>query len=606
MDTSFQTSLASTGKKCLHLPSFTMLAICNASKVEVYTFSFLAAVLANFSSKPKERSLFNRSSSNDIRNEKKFFARHCHSSSSCRVGGSVCVCGFDREKAKVSMYVIGRLRSAIQTGLVRGKECKKDLGLRWIASNEASCGTSDLKGATKLPFYLRRLAYFSTHSVSQHSFRLCSNHSVSPVDIRSLSRSHQSARTRALTTEASQESKQDAISIKVPQMGESIKEGTLISWQKSVGDAVEMDEVIAQIETDKVTVEVRAPESGTIVEELVKAGDNVAVGAEIARLKPGAVSEGGESEPQESETPSSTQQVSSSPVSIKVPEMGESIKEGTLVQWSKSEGDFVDMDEVIAQVETDKVTVEIRAPQMGILQKRKANQGDVVKVGSEIAALQPSSEPPKKEASKSDVESSVKSEPMSSKVQQPEKQSTPPSSPPKPPQQVFETSKQSFVGSEVGVKRVAMTRMRRRIAERLKEAQNTAAMLTTFNEVDMSALMELRNSYKEAFEKKHGIRLGFMSAFTKAATLALLEQPELNAYIDGSDIVYHDYVDISVAVSAPTGLVVPVIRNCQNLNFAEIEKAIHKLGEQARLGKLTIQDMQVSILSESMPSYSND
>ncbi|GJD08916.1 Dihydrolipoyllysine-residue succinyltransferase component of 2-oxoglutarate dehydrogenase complex, mitochondrial [Galdieria sulphuraria] len=399
---------------------------------------------------------------------------------------------------------------------------------------------------------------------------------------------HKSCFKRSFSTEASQESKQEVVSIKVPQMGESIKE------------------VIAQIETDKVTVEVRAPESGTIVEELVKGGDTVAVGAEIARLKPGAVSEEVASEP--TETHSAAGQ--SSPVPIKVPEMGESIKEGTLVSWSKAEGDFVDMDEVIAQVETDKVTVEIRAPQMGVLQKRVAKEGDSVKVGSDIAILQPSSAPTQQQASKdtstatsprrsggevssSSSSSSQKAE-SSDLKQQPEKQSISTStlSPPKPPKQVADYSKLSSVESQEGAKRVAMTRMRRRIAERLKQAQNTAAMLTTFNEVDMSALMELRNNYKEAFEKKHGIRLGFMSAFTKAATLALMEQPELNAYIDGSDIVYHDYVDISVAVSAPTGLVVPVIRNCQRLSFAEIEKAIHTMGEQARLGKLTIQDMQ--------------
>jgi len=137
-----------------------------------------------------------------------------------------------------------------------------------------------------------------------------------------------------------------------------------------------------------------------------------------------------------------------------------------------------------------------------------------------------------------------------------------------------------------------MTRMRKRIADRLKEAQNTAAMLTTFNEVDMSALIDLRNEYKEAFEKRHGVKLGFMSPFIKAATVALEEQPEVNAFIDGDDIVYRDYVDVSVAVSTPTGLVVPVLRSCEKMSFAEIEKTIANLGTRAREGKLGIDDMQ--------------
>ncbi|GJQ11199.1 hypothetical protein GpartN1_g2990.t1 [Galdieria partita] len=502
------------------------------------------------------------------------------------------------------MQSIGRLRYAIQKGFVFGKDCKYDVGLVWIASNKGYCCTGDLKvrGATQLPSRFYHLTPLSMSFALQQPTVLSGNHSISFNTGVFLPSWYRFYCNRSFSTEASQESKQETVSIKVPQMGESIKEGTLISWQKSVGDNVEMDEVIAQIETDKVTVEVRAPESGTILEELVKSGENVAVGAEIARLKPGPISEvASETEPTEAKTHSQVGQ--SSPVPIKVPEMGESIKEGTLVSWSKSEGDFVDMDEVIAQIETDKVTVEIRAPQKGILQRRLVKEGDSVKVGSDIAMLQPSSAPAQQQASKdtSTSATSLSSSGVSSQKatsttlkQQPERQSvsTSPSSPPKPPKQVADIGKQSFEDSQEGVKRITMTRMRRRIAERLKEAQNTAAMLTTFNEVDMSALMELRNSYKEAFEKKHGIRLGFMSAFTKAATLALMEQPELNAYIDGSDIVYHDYVDISVAVSAPTGLVVPVIRNCQKLSFAEIEKAIHTMGEQARLGKLTVQDMQ--------------
>eukprot|EP00871_Galdieria_phlegrea_P005154 jgi/Galph1/563/GphlegSOOS_G5325.1 len=377
---------------------------------------------------------------------------------------------------------------------------------------------------------------------------------------------------RQSSSEASQENTKEIVSIKVPQMGESIKEGTLISWQVSVGDFVEMDQVIAQIETDKVTVEVRAPESGVINEQLVQ-----------------AASESTKQQSSETQATTSTTQTSGAPVSIKVPEMGESIKEGTLISWTQSEGDYVEMDQVIAQVETDKVTVEIRAPQNGILKNFRAKEGDTVKVGIDIAELEPTLEAPKN-SSVAETKQHRKETTIESQTSTFSSSASQPSSPPPPPPP--EVSSSSVVEPKGGEKRVALTRMRRRIAERLKAAQNTAAMLTTFNEVDMSALMELRSQYKDAFEKKHGIRLGFMSAFTKAATIALIEQPEVNAYIDGEEIVYHDYVDISVAVSAPTGLVVPVVRNCERLSFAQIEKTIHELGESARKGKLTIQDMQ--------------
>ncbi|OSX71547.1 hypothetical protein BU14_0523s0014 [Porphyra umbilicalis] len=278
---------------------------------------------------------------------------------------------------------------------------------------------------------------------------------------------------------------------------------------------------------------------------------------------------------------------------LTVPEMGESITEGTVAAWLVEDGQAVEEDEIVVQIETDKVTVDVRAPSAGLLVKQKAEVGETVAVGQPLAVLRlgaaaaAEAAPAKAAAPEADdapaaaPEAATPAEPVHGAKAAPGSKEAVPS----PPQQQINLS-------ESGERRVKMTRMRKRIADRLKEAQNTAAMLTTFNEVDMSALIDLRNEYKEAFEKRHGVKLGFMSPFIKAATVALEEQPEVNAFIDGDDIVYRDYVDVSVAVSTPTGLVVPVLRSCEKMSFAEIEKTIANLGTRAREGKLGIDDMQ--------------
>ena len=270
---------------------------------------------------------------------------------------------------------------------------------------------------------------------------------------------------------------------------------------------------------------------------------------------------------------------------INVPEMGESITEGTIVEWNTKPGELVEEDQIIVSIETDKITVEVRSERAGVLTKTLFEEGDVVTVGQKLAEIDPSATP-----------SVVETEPASDSEAEPihVKDETPVSKSPAPPKQasVPNPPTPSINAGIAGEVRKPLERIRQRTAERLKEAQNVAAILTTFNEVDMSALIDLRNEYKEAFLAKHGTKLGFMSAFVKACTVALQEQKVVNAYIDGTDIVYRDFIDINVAVATPRGLLVPAIRGCEKMSFADIEKTIFSLGEAARTNKLSLEAMQ--------------
>ncbi|XP_057486172.1 dihydrolipoyllysine-residue succinyltransferase component of 2-oxoglutarate dehydrogenase complex 2, mitochondrial-like isoform X2 [Actinidia eriantha] len=283
-----------------------------------------------------------------------------------------------------------------------------------------------------------------------------------------------------------------------------------------------------------------------------------------------------------------------------VPFMGESISDGTLAQFLKKPGDRVNVDEPIAQIETDKVTIDVASPETGVIQKFVAKEGDTVEPGTKIAVISKSGEgvahvapseetsekagsqpPPPAEKSEEDkqkpkkVEStSVIEKPKTSSAPPPKHSATEPQLPPKERE-----------------RRVPMTRLRKRVATRLKDSQNTFALLTTFNEVDMTNLMKLRSDYKDAFVEKHGVKLGLMSGFVKAAVSGLQNQPIINAVIDGDDIIYRDYVDISIAVGTPKGLVVPVIRNADKMNFAEIEKEINTLAKKASDGTISIDEM---------------
>ena len=301
-------------------------------------------------------------------------------------------------------------------------------------------------------------------------------------------------------------------------------------------------------------------------------------------------------------------------IEIKVPTVGESINEVTLVKWHKQDNDWVNRDEVIAELESEKATFEINAEQAGVL-KIIAKEGDTLHIGDivcsiDTAAVKPESivitETPKtkavtKKGTAAQVQTDIKTTPVAAAIIADKKLDINFVSPTGSNGKII---KQDVIdalnnpGRKTGValferndKVEKMSNLRKTISRRLVEAKNTTAMLTTFNEVDMSAIMEIRNKYKDKFRELHGVNLGFMSFFTKACTYALLEWPSVNAYIDGENIVYHDFCDISIAVSAPKGLVVPVIRNAESLSMAGIEKKVVELATKAKENKLTIEEM---------------
>ncbi len=318
---------------------------------------------------------------------------------------------------------------------------------------------------------------------------------------------------------------------------------------------------------------------------------------------------------------------------ITVPALGESVSEATVARWLKAAGEAVAADEPLVELETDKVTVEVNAPAAGTLSEIVAEEGAEVEVGallgrveagSGAAAAAPKPEAPKPEAPRAESGPGVAAggtanldHPLSPAVRKlVEERSLDPARIPASGKdgRLTKTDVLNYLDKDGATKaatsetkaapaaarpradaareeRVPMSRLRRRVAERLKEAQNTAAMLTTFNEVDMTEILATRAHHKDAFEKKHGVRLGFMSFFIKAAVVALREVPAVNAEIDGTDIVYKNHYDIGVAVGGPNGLVVPVVRNCDSRSFAEIEAEITAYGKKARDGNLTMEDM---------------
>lgn len=287
-----------------------------------------------------------------------------------------------------------------------------------------------------------------------------------------------------------------------------------------------------------------------------------------------------------------------------VPFMGESITDGTLAKFLKQPGDRVEVDEPIAQVETDKVTIDVASPEAGVLQKFVAKEGDTVEPGVKIAVISKSGEgatshvaPSEKTPSKAPSEPPKAEKEVTVEKQPPQvkEETSLPKEKPKafsaPPPSSKPSASEPQLPPKDRERRVPMTRLRKRVATRLKDSQNTFAMLTTFNEVDMTNLMKLRSDYKDAFVEKHGVKLGLMSGFVKAAVSGLQNQPIINAVIDGDDIIYRDYIDISIAVGTPKGLVVPVIRNADKMNFAEIEKEINTLAKKANDGSISIDEM---------------
>lgn len=302
-------------------------------------------------------------------------------------------------------------------------------------------------------------------------------------------------------------------------------------------------------------------------------------------------------------------------IDIKIPTVGESISEVTLARWVRKEGHWVERDEVIAELESEKATFEINAEQAGLLHLH-ANEGDILHIGDVVCRIDETAERPAgQQLDIVEMPSPTEAEPTP-KPATPETKATPVAAAIMADKQVDPGQIQpSGIGGRIlkqdvldalahpgrrtdmplfgrTERRERMSNLRRTLSRRLVEAKNSTAMLTTFNEVDMSQVMEIRARYKDAFKQTHGVGLGFMSFFTKACTFALQEWPAVNAYIDEEEIVYHDYCDISIAVSAPKGLVVPVVRNAESLSMAEIERKVVELASKARENKLTLEEMQ--------------
>ena len=343
-----------------------------------------------------------------------------------------------------------------------------------------------------------------------------------------------------------------ASEIKVPALGESVTEATVAKWLKQPGDRVERDEPVVELETDKVTLEVPAPEAGVIGEIRVAEGGNVPVGAVLGTIAAGA----------------------GAPATA-------ALHPGPLPASGARENKV----ELVPSVPSPREGGEGQGEGQGsqVLERTgPATRKLVAESGIDVSALNPTG--PGGRLTKADViAASDRPAPAPVREPAPERTPAPPREPPAAPTPVRDPGERET--------RVRMTRLRRRIAERLKEAQQNAAMLTTFNEIDMSAAMALRERWRDAFEKKHGVRLGFMSIFVKAAIAGLKELPAVNAEIDGEDIVYKNHYDIGVAVGTEQGLVVPVVRDADAKSFADIEKEIGALGRKARDGKLTIQDL---------------
>jgi 2-oxoglutarate dehydrogenase E2 component (dihydrolipoamide succinyltransferase) len=302
-------------------------------------------------------------------------------------------------------------------------------------------------------------------------------------------------------------------------------------------------------------------------------------------------------------------------IEIKVPAIGESISEVTLLKWTKKDGDYVERDEVIAEFESEKATFEVNAEQAGVL-TTLGKEGDTLLIGDVLAKIDETAQrpaaaavpaapaAPKSEAPVAAIPNDVKATPVASaiiadKKVDPTAITATGTGGKILKQDVLEAlshpGKKAFAGTELNTRNVRqekMSALRKTISRRLVESKNTTAMLTTFNEVDMTRVMEVRKQYKDKFKESHGVNLGFMSFFAKACSTALGEWPSVNAYIDGDQIIYHDYADISIAVSTPRGLTVPVMRNVESMSMADVEKTVVMLAGKARDSKLTADDLQ--------------
>lgn len=429
--------------------------------------------------------------------------------------------------------------------------------------------------------------------------------------------------------------------IKVPEVGESITEVTIASWVKADGDYVEQDEIIAELESDKATFELPAEVAG-VLKIKAEEGDTIDVGSVICEIDTdgkGASSSSddkkadeSDAKPDEKSTATSSNEGGAKKTAevkeMNVTELGESITEVTLSSWFKEDGDYVELDETIAEIESDKATFELPAEANGIL-KIEAQEGDTLEIGALICKIEVMEGKPAQAESSTDKKSSDSSSatqtsddetyasghasPAAAKIlkekgidpndvkgtgrdgritKEDAEKASKLDKPASKKQEVSDDAAATAPASgSRNERREKMSSLRKTISKRLVSVKNETAMLTTFNEVNMKPIMDLRKKYKEQFKEKHGVGLGFMSFFTKACCHALQEWPAVNAAIDGNEMIYHDYCDISIAVSSPKGLVVPVIRNAEDLDFKGIESEVVRLAKKARDGKLSIDEM---------------
>ncbi|RLD23701.1 MAG: dihydrolipoamide succinyltransferase [Bacteroidetes bacterium] len=417
-----------------------------------------------------------------------------------------------------------------------------------------------------------------------------------------------------------------SLKVIVPEVGESITDVTIAVWNKKDGDHVVMDEILCELESEKATFELPAEAEGKL-KIVAKEGDTLEIGAVICEIDTDAKPANSQPDssaqvPVEDEVPAiSSTEKTGKVIEMHVPEVGESITEVTLGSWTKEEGSFVELDEIIAEIESEKATFELPAEATGIL-KQVAKDEQVLQIGDLICTIEESTAPNNAEAKREEVPTvtnqaqgvegyakghaspaaakildekgvdpkSVQGSGVDGRITKEDAQSA--SKEKQPGTKPAATSEQPLpVAGERNETRKKMSSLRKTVARRLVAVKNETAMLTTFNEVDMKPVMDLRAKYKEQFKEKHDIGLGFMSFFIKACTVALQEWPSVNAMIDGDEMVFHDFCDVSIAVSAPKGLVVPVIRNAEGLDFPGIEKEVKRLALKARDNKLTIPEM---------------
>lgn len=407
--------------------------------------------------------------------------------------------------------------------------------------------------------------------------------------------------------------------IKVPVLPESVADATVATWHVSVGDTVTRDQNLVDIETDKVVLEVVAPEDGVVVEISQADGATVLGEQVIALIGAAGATSSAPAQQSNEQTAAATATTASegNEVDIKVPVLPESVADATIATWHVQPGEAVSRDQNLVDIETDKVVLEVVAPEDGVMGEHIHAEGDTV-LGEQVigklsagsaAPAAPASAP---EASASSDESSdvltpsvrrliaekgldasaIKGTGKNGRITKEDVDAflSAPAAKPAPTQAATAPAPVAALGERTQ-KRVPMTRLRKTIATRLLEAKNSTAMLTTFNEVNMKPIMDLRKQYKDLFEKTHDTRLGFMSFYVKAVTEALKRYPAVNASIDGDDIVYHNFFDISIAVSTPRGLVTPVLRDSDQLSMAGIENGIRDLAIKGRDGKLSMADM---------------